>query len=151
MVHASSWNRTKAFNLQGWGHNVLKTPENFAVHLYNTTTICCSVTQSGPTVWDPTDCSTPGLPVLHQLLELAQTHVHWVGDAIQPSRPLSLPSCPAFNLSQHQGLFQWVSFCFRWPKYWSFSCSISPFNNYSGLISFTIDWFDLLAIQGTLR
>ena len=67
-----------------------------------------SVTQSCPTLCDPIDCSTPGLPVHHQLLELAQTHVHRVSDAIQPSHPLSSPS-PAFNLSQHQGLFKWVS------------------------------------------
>ena len=67
-----------------------------------------SVTQSFPTFCDPMDCSMPGLPVLHQPLELAQTHVHWVGDAIQPSHPLSSPSPPAFNLSQHQGLFKWV-------------------------------------------
>ena len=68
-----------------------------------------SVSQSCPTLCDPMDCSTPGFPVLHQLLELAQTHVHQVGDAIQPSRPLSSPSLPAFSLSQHQGLFQWMS------------------------------------------
>ena len=68
-----------------------------------------SVTQSCPTLCDPMDCSMPGLPVHHQLLKLTQTHVHWVGDAIQPSHPLSSPSPPAFNLSQHQGLFQWVS------------------------------------------
>ena len=68
-----------------------------------------SVTQSCPTLWDPMNCSMPGLPVHHQLLEFTQTHVHWVGDAIQPSHPLSSPSPPAFNLSQHQGLFQWVS------------------------------------------
>ena len=68
-----------------------------------------SVTQLCLTLCDPMDCSTPGFPVHHQLLELAQTHVHWVGDAIQPSHPLSSPSPPGFNLSQHQGLFQWVS------------------------------------------
>ena len=68
-----------------------------------------SVTQSCLTLWDPMDCSTPGFPVHHQLLELIKTHVHWVGDAIQPSHPLSSPFPPAFNLSQHQGLFQWVS------------------------------------------
>ena len=68
-----------------------------------------SVTQSCPTLCDPMYCSTPGLPVLHQLLEFTQTHVHWVGDAIQPYHPLSSPSPPALNLSQHQGLFQWVS------------------------------------------
>ena len=68
-----------------------------------------SVTQLCPTLCDPTDCSTPGLPVHHQLLECSQTHVHYVGDAIQPSHPLLSPSPPAFNLSQHQGLFKWVS------------------------------------------
>ena len=68
-----------------------------------------SVAQSCPTLWDPMDCGTPGLPLHHQSLEFTQTHVHWVGDAIQPSHPLSSPSLPAFNLSQHQGLFKWVS------------------------------------------
>ena len=68
-----------------------------------------SSVRSCPTLCDPMDCSMPGFPVHHQLLELAQTHVHWVNDAIQPSHPLSSPSLPAFNLSQHQGLFQWVS------------------------------------------
>ena len=82
----------------------------------------------------------PGFPVHHQLLELAQTHVHQVSDAIRPSYPLSSPSPPAFNLSQYQGLFQWVSSCIRWPKYWSFSFSISPSNEYLGLISFKTDW-----------
>ena len=68
-----------------------------------------SVTQSRPTLRDPMDCSMPGLPVHHQVLEFTQSHVHWVGDAIQPSHPLSSPSPPAFNRSQHRGLFQWVS------------------------------------------
>ena len=77
------------------------------------------------------------------------THVHWVGDAIQPSHPLSSTS-PAFNLFQHQGVFQWVSSLHQVPKYWSFNFSISPSNEYSGLISFRIDRFDLLAVQGTL-
>ena len=93
--------------------------------------------------------STPGLSVHHQLPEFTQTHVHWVGDATQPS-PLSSPSPPAFNLSQHQGLFQGV-LCIRWPKYWSFSFSISPSSEYSGLISLRIDWLDLLAVQGSLK
>ena len=84
---------------------------------------------------------------LSKLPEFIQTYVHRVSDAIQPSHPLSSPSPPAFNLSQHQGIFQWV----RWPKYWSFSFRISPFNEYSGLISFRIDWLDLLAVQGTLK
>ena len=95
----------------------------------------------------------PGLPVHHQLPELAQTHVPWVGDAIQSSHPLSSPSPPTFNLSQHQGLFEWVSFFFyvRWPKYWSFSFSISPSKEYSGFISFRIDWLDFLEVKGTLK
>ena len=95
------------------------------------------------------DCSIPGLAVHHQLLELAQTHVHWVGDAIQPSQPLSSPSPPAFNLSQHQGLFQWVS-SYQVAKYWSF-CFNGPSNEYSGLISFKMNWLDFLAVQGTLK
>ena len=94
-------------------------------------------------------CSTPGFPVHHQLPELAPTHVHQFSDAIQPSHPLSSPSPPAFNFSQHQGLFSSeLVLCIRWPKYWSFNFSISPSNEYSGLIFFRIDWFDLLA--GTL-
>ena len=94
---------------------------------------------------------TPGLPVHHQLPEFTQTHVYWVGDAIQPSLPLSSPSPPAPNPSQHQGLFQWVSSSMRWPKYWSFSFSISPSNEHPGLISFRMDWLDLLAVQGSLK
>ena len=81
----------------------------------------------------------------------AQTHVHWVGDAIQLSHPLSSPSPPALNLSQRQSLFQWVSSLHQVAKYWSFSVSISPPNEYSGLISFRMDWLDLLAIQGLSR
>ena len=104
---------------------------------------------SYPTLCDSKDSSTPGFPDHHQLPELAQTHVHWVSDAIQPSYPLLSPSPPDFSLSQHQGLFQCVSSRFRWPKYWSFSFSISASNEYSGLISLRIDWFDLLAVQGT--
>ena len=162
------------------------------------------------------DCSTPGLPVHHQLPESTHTHVHSVGDAIQPSHPLSSPSPPALNLSQHQfssvqvlshvqlSVTPWTAacqaslsiansqslpklmsiesvmpsnhlilchpllllppifpnirvfsnesvFCIRWPKYWSFSFNISPSNEYSGLISFRMDWLDLVAVQGTLK
>ena len=97
------------------------------------------------------DGSTPGLPVHHQFPELTQTHVHWVSDVIQPSPPLSSPSPLAFNLSQHQVFSKESVLRSRWPKYWSFSFSISPSNEYSGLISFRIDWFDLLAVQGTLK
>ena len=97
------------------------------------------------------DCSTPGFPVHHQLPDVTQAHVHWVGDAIQPSHPLLSSFPPVFNLSQHQGLFQWVSSSHQVSKYWSFSFGISPSNEYSGLISFRIDWLDLLAVQGTLK
>ena len=110
-----------------------------------------SVTQSSPTLCDPMDFSTPGFPVQHLLPELAQTHVHLVGDAIQPSHPLPSPSPPSFILSQHQVFSDESVFCIRGPKYWSFSFTISPSNEYSGLISFRIDWFDLLAVQGTLK
>ena len=110
-----------------------------------------SVAQSCLTLCDPMDCSMPGLPVYHQLLELAQTHVHRVGDATQPSHPLSSPSPPAFNLSQHQVFSNESVLRIRWPKYWSFSFSISPSNEYSGLIFFRMDWLDLLAVQGTLK
>ena len=89
------------------------------------------------------DCSSPGFPAHHQLPELAQTHVHRVGDAIQTS--LSSPSPPAFNLSQHQDLFHESVLCIKWPKFWSFSFSISPSNEYLGLISFRID--DLISLQ----
>ena len=89
-------------------------------------------------------------PVDHQLLEFTQTHVHWVDDAMQPSRPLSSPSPPALSLSQHQGLFKWVSSSHQVAKYWSFSFSISPSNEHPGLI-FRMDWMDLLAVQGTLK
>ena len=100
---------------------------------------------------DPTNCSTPGFPVYHQLLELVQTHIHQVSDAIQPSHPVvpfsfrlqSFPASGSFVTSQF--------FCIRWPKYWSFSFSMSPSNEYSGLISFRMDWLDLLAVQGTLK
>ena len=111
----------------------------------------CSITQSCPTLCDPMDCSMPGFPVLYHLPEFAQTHVHWVVDAIQPSWPLLSPSPPAFNLFQHQGFFQWVGSSHEMAKYWSFSFSISPSNEYSGLISFRNDWFDLLAVQGILK
>ena len=97
------------------------------------------------------DCSMPGLPVHNQLPELAQTHVHWVGDTIQPSHPLLSPSPPALSFSQHQGLSNESILCIRWLKYWSCSFSISPSNEYSGLISFRMDCLDLLAVQGTLK
>ena len=93
-------------------------------------------------------CSTIGSLVPHCLPEFAQIHVYWVNGSILSSHLLLHPSPPALNLSQHQGLFQWVALCIRWPKYWSFR--ISPSSEYSGLISFRTDWFDL-AVQGTLK
>ena len=110
-----------------------------------------SVTQLCPTLCDPMDCSTPGFPVHYQLPELTQSHVHRVSDAIQPSHLLSSPYPPAFNLSQHQGFSNESVLRIRWPKYWSFSFSISSSDEYSGLISFRMDWLDLLAVQGTLE
>ena len=92
--------------------------------------------------------SMPGLPVHHQLLEFTQTHIHRIGDPIQPSRPLSSPFPPTPNPSQHQSLFQWVK---PLPKYWRFSFSINCSSEYPGLISFRMDWLDLLAVQGTLK
>ena len=97
------------------------------------------------------DCSTPGLPVHHQLLEPTQTHVYHIGDAIQPSHPMSSPSHLALNLSQHQGFSNEPVLCIRWPKYWSISFSISRSTECSGLISFRMDWLNLLAVQGTLK
>ena len=97
------------------------------------------------------DCSTPGLPVHHQLPELPQTHVHQVGDAIQPSHPLLSPSPPTFHLCRISVFSNESVLYIRWPKYWSFSFSISPSNEYSGLISFRMNWLDLLAVQGTLK
>ena len=99
---------------------------------------------------DPMNRSTPGFPVHRQLPESTQTHVHRVGDAIQPSHPLLSPSPPALNLSQHQGLFK-SGLHMRWPKCWSFSFNISPSSEHPGLISFRMDWLDLLAGQGTLK
>ena len=110
-----------------------------------------SVAQSCLTLCDPMDCSTPGLPAFHHLLELAQTHVHWISDAIQPSHPLSSllllsPIPPSIRVFSNESTLR-----MRWPKYWNFSFNISPFNEHSGLISFRMDWLDLLAVQGTLK
>ena len=97
------------------------------------------------------NCSTPGLPVHHQLKEFTQTHVHWVGDAIQPSHPL----CPLFLLPPILPSFRVFSnestLHMRWPKYWCFSFSIIPSKEHPGLISFRMDWLDLHAVQGTLK
>ena len=107
-----------------------------------------SVAQSCLTPCDFVDCNRPGLPVHPQLPEFTQTHLHWVGDVIQTSHPLLLlpsifASIRVFSDESVPGI--------RWPKYWSFNFSISPSSEYSGLISFRVDWLDLLAVQGTLR
>ena len=109
---------------------------------------CSSVTKSCMTICDPVNYSTAGFSVCHYVPECAQTHFHWVSDTNQPCHSVASSSWPqSFPAS---GLFQSV-LLIRWPKYWSFSYSISPSSEYSGLISFKIDWFDLLAVQGTLK
>ena len=100
---------------------------------------------------DPMDCSTPVLPVHHQHPEFTQTHVHWVSDGIQPSHPLLSPSPPTFIFPSIRVFSNELVLRIRWPHYWSFSFSISPSNGYSALISFRMDWFDLLAVRGTLK
>ena len=110
-----------------------------------------SVAQLCPTLCDPMIRSTPGLPVHHQLPEFTQTHIHQVGDAIQPSHPLSSlfllpPIPPSIRVFSNES-----ALCMRWPKYWSFSFSIISSKEHPGLISFRMDWLDLLAVQGTLK
>ena len=110
-----------------------------------------SVTQSYLTLCYPMDCSTPGLPVYHQLPESTQTHVHWVVDAIQSSHPLPSPSPPALNLSQHQGLFKWVSSSHQVTKVLEFQLQHQSFQWTPGLISFRMECVDLLAVQEALK
>ena len=123
---------------------VMQTPA--AIHQLCSLDCCCSVAKSRPTLCNPMDCNSPGFSVLHYLPELAQTHVHWVGDAIYhlilwyPLLLLSIfPSITVFSSESTLPI--------RWPKYWSFNFSISPSNEYSGWISFRIDWFDLLVVS----
>ena len=112
---------------------------------------CCSVCSvMSDSLW-PRELQHAGLPFLHNLPEFAQTHVHWVTDAIQPFHPLPAPSPPALNLSQHQVFPSESVLRIRWPKYWSFSFSIRHSSEHLGLISFRIDWLDLLAVQGNLK
>ena len=125
------------------------TKDDVCIEVEDTNSVLlCSFSMVSSSLW-PHDCSTPGFPALHYLPQFAQTHVHWVTDAIQPSHPLSPASPPAFNLSQHQGLSNESVLRIMWLKYSSFS--ISPSNEYWGLISFRIDWFELPAVQGTLK
>ena len=110
-----------------------------------------SVAQSCLTLWDPMDYSTPDLPVQYQLPESTQTHVHRVGDAIQPSHPLSSPFPPAPIPPSIRVFSNESTLRMRCPKYWSFSFSIIPSKEIPGLISFRMDWLDLLVVQGTLK
>ena len=100
---------------------------------------------------DPMDCSSLGLPVHHQILEFTQTHVHWVSDATQPSHPLSSPFPPAFNLSQHQGLFKWVSSSHQVAKVLEFQLQHQSFQWIFRTDFLWMDWLDLLAVQGTYK
>ena len=147
---------TKAFpkfttngSQKGWGTYCRKYLNSFT---YNSSLVqFSSVAQSCLTLCDPRNCSMPELPIHHQLLESTQTHVQWNGDAIQLSHPLSspllLPSIfPSIRVFSNES-----ALCIRWPKYWSFSFNISPSNGHPGLISFRMDWLDLLAVQGTLK
>ena len=119
--------------------------------LLNVSVQFSSVAQSCPTLCDPMNCSTPGLPVHHQLPEFTQTHIHRISDAIQPSHPLSSPSLlpaipPSIRVFSNESTLH-----MRWPKYWRFSISIIPSKEHPGLISFRMGWLDLLAVQGTLK
>ena len=121
------------------------------MHIKTKVQYCCrSVAKSCPTLCSPMDCNTPGFPVLHHFREFAHTYFHWVDDAINHL----ILSCPLLLLSVFSSFRVFSNesaFCIRWPKYWRFSISLSPSSEYSGLISFSVDWFDLPAIQGTLK
>ena len=110
-----------------------------------------SVAQLFPPLCDPMDCSMPGFPVYYQLLELAQTHVHWVGDATQPSHPLSSLVLPPSIFPSIRVFLNESALHIMWPKNWSFSFNVTPSNEYSELISFRMDSLDLFAVQGTLK
>ena len=129
------WNRVKFINL----------------NKENISQLVSSVAQLCLTLCDPMNRSTPGLPVHHQLLEFTQTHVRWVGDAIQPSHPLSSPSPPALNLCQHQGFFKWVSSLHQVAKVLQFQLQHQSFQWTPRTDLLRIDWLDLLAVQGTLK
>ena len=123
----------------------------FTLNMVLNHSCCCSISQSYQTLCEPRDCSTPGSLVLDHLPEFDQTHVCWFGDVIQPFHPLYpllllLSIFPSIRVFGNE-----LALCIRWPKYWSFSLSISPSDEYSGLFYFRIDWFDLLAVQGTLK
>ena len=134
----------------GGGNRYLRGNEAAEIHRLFLHTEYLGSVQLFSHVWlcDPMHCIKPGLPVHHQLPEFTQTYVHWVGDAIQPAHPfLLLPSVfPSIRVFSNESVL-----CIRWPKYWSFSFSNSSSSEYSALISFRVDWLDLLAVQGTLK
>ena len=151
-ISSSSYWRFESFSKQKLRERINVKCDFTSVKTIHVQICCCfcSVAHSCPTLCDPMDCGMPGFPVFHHLPELAQTHVHWVSDGIQPSSSSvlfssHLQSFPASGSSSQSALR------IRWPKDWSFSFSINSFNGYSGLISFRMDWFDLLAVQGTLQ
>ena len=158
LISGSSAFSKTSFNIWKFTVHILLKPglENFEHYFTSVWDECncvvssvqfSSVAQSFPTLCDPMNCSTSGLPIHHQHPEFTETHVHWVSDAIQSSHPLSSPSPPAPSIR----VFSSGSVLhIRWPKYWIFSFNISPSNEYSGLISFRLHWLDLLAVQGTL-
>ena len=148
----SSWSVIQKFHPNcGLTHYSLVRTHETILYRVNPNVQFTSVTQSCLTLCNPMNHSIPGLPVHHQLLEFTHTHVHWVGDAIQPSHPLSSCSPPALNLSQNQGLFKWVSSLHQMAKVLESQLQHSPSNEHPALISFRMDWLDLLAVQGTLK
>ena len=141
----------KTYRTYWWRKHMSLTFLSCPTLLYNTSCCCCSVAQSCPTLCDPMDCSTPGLPIPHHLPEFAQVHVHCIGDAVQLSHP-PMPSSPsALNLSQHQGFLQWVICSYQMLKILELQLQHHPSNEYSGLISFRMAWLGLFAVQGTLK
>jgi len=126
-----------------------KTQDHFNCQVFSLHRCYCPAAESPLTLCDRMDCSMPSVPVLHYVPELAQTHAHGVGDAIQPSHSLSSPFPHASTFPNIKFFSNESALCIRWPEYRSFS--ISPSDEYSGLIPFRIDWFDLLAVQGALK
>ena len=152
----SFWNKLQIKWESIWETSIVHTCKHICVLMHACVEILrdiqfSSVAQLCLTLCNPMDCSTPGFPVHHQLPELAQTPVYWVGDAIQPFHPLLSPSLPTFNLSQHQGPFQWLGSRHQVAKVLNFTFRIGPSNEYSELFSFRIDWLDRLAVLGTLK
>ena len=141
--------KSEPMDLQG---NPLASAFKHFSQLSSLTCLCCrSATNLCLILCDPMNCSMPGFSVPHYLPEFAQTHICWASDANQQSHPLLSLSPLALHLSQHQSISKESTLHIRWPKYWSFRFNISPSNEHPGLISFRMDWLDLLALQGTLK